>query len=210
MRSEGKKRRSDRRTLLCFGSGIGRSLLRKALSALLAFCAASHGTGAFGQEEGPSEYQIKAAFLFHFAQFVDWPVDAFKHADSPLIYCTLGEDPFHGVLDASLNGKTVGARALQVRHLRKVAEAQGCHVLFIGMEQRKGIGAALASLDRSPTLTVGEAESFAAEGGMIGFCLEENKVRFEINVGAAERANLKISARLLALAKTVFGRPKGD
>jgi hypothetical protein len=179
-------------------------------AATLVLAASIYAQPTVGQGSTSTEYQVKAAFLFHFAQFVDWPVEAFKQADSPLIYCTLGGDPFHGVLDATLNGKTLGSRALQVRHLRKVAEAPGCHVLFIGAEEEEDIAAGLASLVRSPILTVGEAENFAAAGGMIGFCLEDNKVRFEINVGAAERANLKISARLLALAKTVIGRAKGN
>lgn len=185
-------------------------MLRAALGMLLACGAAAHARLEGEQGDGPSEYQIKAAFLFHFAQFVDWPAEAFKQADSPLIYCTLGEDPLHGALEATLAGKTVGSRAVQVRHLRKATEAQGCHVLFIGAEEKKDMARVLASLGGNPTLIAGEAENFAADGGMIGFCLEQNKVRFEINMAAAERANLRISARLLALAKTVVGRGKGD
>jgi hypothetical protein len=83
-------------------------------------------------------------------------------------------------------------------------------VLFVGAEERKDISEALATVRGAPTLTVGETEHFAADGGMIGFCLDENKIRFEINLEAAERANLKISARLLVLAKTVIGRPGGN
>jgi len=161
------------------------------------------------QNDVAGEYQIKAAFLFHFAQFVDWPPQSFKEADSPIVYCTLGEDPFRGALEASLNGKMLGQRPLQVRHLRKASEATECQVLFVA-DERKNLAATLASVEGSPILTVGETEHFAAEGGMIGFCLEDNKIRFEINVAAAEHAKLRISARLLALAKTVIGRPKGN
>jgi hypothetical protein len=161
------------------------------------------------QANSPSEYQVKAAFLFHFAQFVDWPPGAFKEADSPLTYCTVGEDPFHGALDASLNGKTIGSRSARVQHFKRVAEIQGCQVLFIGALERKSIPAALAGLRESPILTVGETENFAREGGIIGFFLEDNKVRFDINLVAAQRAKLQISARLLTLAKTVIGSPKG-
>jgi uncharacterized protein DUF4154 len=156
-----------------------------------------------------SEYQVKAAFLFHFAQFVDWPAEVFKDADSPLTYCTLGEDPFHGALDATLNGKTVGARAFRVQHFKQVQELRECQVLFLGAAEKKILAAELERLRGAPILTVGESESFAQEGGMISFFLEDNKVRFNINLGAAERAKLKISARLLALAKTVIGGPKG-
>jgi hypothetical protein len=164
---------------------------------------------ASAQGDASSEYQVKAAFLFHFAQLVDWPAEAFKGADSPLTSCTIGGDPFHGALDASLSGKTIGARPLRVQHFEKTEEAQGCQVLFIGTAEKKSIPAMLANLKREGVLTVGESEHFAQEGGMIGFFLEDNKVRFEINLNAAERAKLKISARLLALAKTVIGGPKG-
>jgi hypothetical protein len=163
----------------------------------------------WGQSNANSEYQVKAAFLFHFAQFVEWPPEAFQEADSPFTYCTIGEDPFRGALDTSLNGKTLGARSLRVRHIKQAEEIAGCQVLFIGAEEKKSLQAELANADGSATLTVGEAEHFAQDGGMIGFCLEDNKIRFEINLRAAEHAKLRISARLLALAKAVIGGPKG-
>lgn len=155
------------------------------------------------------EYSVKAAFLFHFAQFVDWPPEVFKDAATPLTYCTVGEDLFHGALDASLNGKTIDGRWVRVLHFRQAQEIQGCQVLYIGTPEKKVISAALADLKGTPVLTVGESENFVQAGGMIGFFLEDNKVRFEINLNATERAKLKISARLLALAKTVIGGPKG-
>ncbi len=164
-------------------------------------------TGAQGNAS--SEYQVKAAFLFHFAQFVDWPPEAFKDATSPLTYCTAGEDPFHGALEASLNGKMIGERPVRVVHFRQPQEIQGCQIVFLGTPEKKFISATLESLKASPVLTVGESENFVQGGGMIGFFLEDNKVRFEINLTAAERSKLKISARLLALAKTVIGGPKG-
>jgi uncharacterized protein DUF4154 len=152
---------------------------------------------------------VKAAFLFHFAQFVDWPPEAFKDATSPLTYCTAGEDPFHGALDASLNGKMIGARPVRVVHFRQPQEIRGCQIVFLGTPEKRFISAALENLKASPVLTVGESENFVQGGGMIGFFLEDNKVRFDINLSAAERSKLKISARLLTLAKTVIGGPKG-
>jgi hypothetical protein len=167
------------------------------------------GRWVSAQANPSSEYQVKAAFLFHFAQFVDWPSEAFKDAATPLTYCTVGEDLFHGALDASLNGKTIDGRWVRVLHFRQAQEIQGCQVLYIGTPEKKVISAALADLKGTPVLTVGESEDFVQAGGMIGFFLEDNKVRFEINLNATERAKLKISARLLALAKTVIGSPKG-
>jgi hypothetical protein len=165
--------------------------------------------GSLPANSTAEEYSIKAAFLFHFAQFVDWPQGAFREANSPLTYCTLGEDPFRGALDASLSGKTIGARPLQVRHLKQPQGIQGCHVLFIGEGEKKQLPTVLAMVKASPVLVVGESERFAQDGGMIGFCLEENKICFEINLEAAEHAKLKISSRLLALAKTVIGGERG-
>lgn len=164
---------------------------------------------ASAQTSPAGEYEVKAAFLLHFAQFVDWPPEVFKGAGSPLTFCTAGGDPFHGALDASLNGKAIDGRWVRVLHFRQAQEIQGCQVLFLGTPEKKSIAAELANLKGAPVLTVGESEHFAQDGGMIGFFLEDNKVRFEINLEAAEHAKLKISARLLALAKTVIGGPKG-
>jgi hypothetical protein len=162
-----------------------------------------------GQSNPSSEYEVKAAFLFHFAQFVEWPPDTFKEAGTPLVYCTIGEDPFHGSLEAALNGKTIGARSLHVRHLKQPSELQGCQVVFLGEKEKRLFPTVLELLKSSPVLIVGESEHFVQDGGTIGFFLEENKIRFEINLDAAEKAKLKISSRLLALAKTVVGNPRG-
>lgn len=178
---------------------------------ILAICALlSTAWRASAQANPSSEYAVKAAFLFHFAQMAEWPSSAFKDPNAPLTFCTLGEDEFHGALDEDISGKTIGNRALRTQHLKQLAGAEGCQVLYLGADDKKRIPALLASLKDSPVLTVGETEHFAQEGGMIGFFLEENKVRFEINLGSAERAKLRISAKLLALAKTVIGGSRGN
>jgi len=164
---------------------------------------------ASAQVNPSSEYQLKAAFLFHFAQFVGWPEEAFKDAKSPLTYCTIGEDPFHGALEASLSGKMIGARPFRVQHFQQPQDIQGCQILFIGAGDRNLLPTVVASLKGNSVLTVGESEHFAEDGGMIGFLLEENKIHFEINLEAAEHAKLKMSSRLLALAKTVIGGHRG-
>ena len=154
-------------------------------------------------DSAAEEYEVKAAFLFHFAQFVDWPADAFPDGSSPLMYCTLGDDPFRGVLDASLNGKTIGTRPIRIWHLKPAQDVQGCHVLFFGASEKKSIPAVLSGIQGKPVLTVGETERFVTSGGIIGFCLVENKVRFDINLDNAEKGRLKISSRLLSLARTL-------
>ena len=164
--------------------------------------------GLGGQASRTSEYDVKAAFLFHFAQFVEWPAEAFAEVNSPLTYCTLGEDPFRGSLDESVKGKSVGSRPLRVQHLKERGPIEGCQVLFIAAAEKRWQGEELAIANGHPVLTVGETDHFAAGGGVIGFCLEENKIRFEINLEAAGKAKLKISAKLLTLAKTVIGNAR--
>jgi hypothetical protein len=184
---------------------------RRLVATLLAALVSSAGAPVvLAQQNASSEYQVKAAFLFHFAQFVEWPPDTFRDADSPLTYCTMGEDPLSGALDQSLSGKTIGARSLRVQQLKPSQPAQTCQVLFIGALETRKISEIMASVSGRPILTVGDTEHFAADGGVIGLVIEANKIRFEINLEAAEKANLKISARLLALAKTVIGNPKGN
>ena len=179
------------------------AIARAALLCLMSVCVDS------AQTNPSSEYQVKAAFLFHFAQFVEWPEETFKDANSPLTYCTIGADPFHGALDAALSGKTVGARSLRVMHYRQLQEVRGCQVLFIGEGEHRLVPPLLTSLKGIPALTVGESQDFVQDGGMIGFLLEEDKIRFEINLDAAEHARLKVSSRLLALAKRVIGGQRG-
>jgi hypothetical protein len=143
---------------------------------------------ANGQASGSGEYQVKAAFLFHFAQFVDWPAEAFSSDTSPISYCTLGDDPFQGALDASLSGKMIGTRVIRVQHLKQGQGISGCQILFIGGLEKKRLSSVLAGLKGAPVLTVGDADHFVNEGGVIGFCMEEKKIRFEINLSAATEA----------------------
>jgi hypothetical protein len=157
------------------------------------------------QSAGTSEYDVKAAFLFHFAQFVEWPAETFKNANAPLTFCTMGEDPFRGRLDESVKGKFVGKRGLVVLHLKDREEIGSCQVLFLSAVEKKRQAEYLASASGHAVLTVGETDNFTQQGGIIGFFLENNKVRFEINVETAEKARLEISSRLLLLAKNVLG-----
>jgi YfiR/HmsC-like len=148
------------------------------------------------------EYHVKAAFLFHFAQLVEWP-DAPDESGSSLLLCTLGDDPFHGELESTVEGKQIGSRVLRIRHLSEAKVTRGCNMVFISRSENRHLAAILASLRNSPILTVGEADDFLTSGGIIRLCLEGNKVRFEINREAAESARLRISSTLLLLARKV-------
>jgi hypothetical protein len=152
-----------------------------------------------------AEYQVKAAFLFHFAQLVDWPADSQDGTNNSLFLCTFGGDPFQGALEATVEGKTIGNRAIHVLHLTQPKDMQSCQVLFFDKAQSRNIPTLVAGLQKTPVLTVGETAGFLDAGGMIRFLLEADKVRFEINLGAAESARLKIGSRLLILAQNVVG-----
>lgn len=174
---------------------------RHALSLLVILMATYGPSHAQGKTE---EYHVKAGFLFHFAQLVDWPTAA---AGGPAFdLCTLGDDPFRGELENTLNGKTIGSKPIRVLHLKQPQEASSCQVLFISNNEDPHLSKILEGLGNSAVMTVGESENFISRGGMIRFCLDQDKVRFEINLKASDPAGLKFSSRLLLLAKNVFGK----
>ena len=154
------------------------------------------------------EYQVKAAFLFNFAKFVEWPNEAFSDPNAPLVITVFGEDPFNGSLEA-VKGKLVNNRKLTIRRVKDIQEIGKSNVLFVSPSARKELGRILEALQGQNVLTVGEDGAFTQCGGIINFVKEDNRVRFEVNVTAAERAGLKISSRLLALARIVKGSAQG-
>jgi hypothetical protein len=157
--------------------------------------------GASGQSSTPTEYQVKAAFLYNFAKFVDWPPDAFAQPSAPLHLCVFGEDPFGGELERIVHQKTVAGHPLRVLQPKRVDQAKHCHILFVGSGDSREIRSLLEALKGSSTLTVGENSEFTRLGGVINFLLDSGRVRFEINPDAAHEARLKISAKLLSLAR---------
>ncbi|MGD0920157.1 MAG: YfiR family protein [Terriglobia bacterium] len=158
---------------------------------------------ARAQAEGVGEYQVKAAFLYNFAKFVEWSPEAVPKADAPFILGVVGEDPFGPVLEETLKGKTANGHPFAIRRFRREEDARGCQILFTSSSDQRYIRSLLAILKGSSVLTVGETEGFCRLGGIVNFTLEEDKVRFEINRDAAERARLKISSKLLSVAKVV-------
>jgi hypothetical protein len=153
------------------------------------------------QESPPTEYQIKAAFLFNFAKFVEWPAPAFAEETSPMVIGILGENPFRDDLERMIQGKTINNRPLVIKAFRSPAEATNCHVLFISTSEKTRLPDVFASLRGTSVLTVGETERFTEAGGMIKFVLEGGKIRFQVNDAAARSAGLKISSKLLSLAQ---------
>lgn len=168
------------------------------LAALLAFLAEPLPA----QSPVSREYQIKAAFLFNFAQFVEWPATAFTNTDAPLCIGVLGDDPFGGALEQTLKDETIRSHKLTVQRSRRVEDLKGCQMIFISRSEKGRMPAILSALD-GMTLTVSETEDFARRGGMINFFLDGNKVRFEINPATAQSKGLKISSQLLSLGKII-------
>ena len=162
-------------------------------------------SGAPGAQAQPSldrEQQIKAAFLYNFVKFVDWPIEVLPETSDTISICVLGDDPFYETLE-TIKGKTVKGRRLAVRRVGAVKDLESCHVAFIGAAEEKRLPQLMQRLQGSSVLTVGDMEGFTQSGGIINFVVEKNKVRFEINVNRAERARLKLSSQLLGLARVV-------
>ncbi len=168
--------------------------------------------GAAAQGPSPTlEYQVKAAFLYNFAKFVDWPPESWSRPDAPFVIGILDREPFDDVLEQVVRGKTVGGRALAIRRLKEPEEAAGCQIVFVGPRETSLLPALLRALHRAAVLTVGDTETFTRQGGMVNFVVQDNRVRFEINTSAAEQAGLTISSKLLQLATIVRDvRPAED
>jgi YfiR/HmsC-like len=169
------------------------------LSALLF----SGGLGLSVQAAAPREYQLKAVFLFNFAQFVEWPPQAFADAQTPLVIGVLGRDPFGAYLDEAVRGETVNNRSLVVRRYGRVEDIDTCHILFISRSEGDRLEKILARLRGRNILTVGDAEGFGLHSVMIRLVTVENKIRLRINLEVAQAANLRISSKLLRSAEIV-------
>jgi len=178
---------------------VPRRLLR-ASGLLLAMASVAPLAGP-ARAEVPSapEYQLKAVFIYNFDQFVDWPDGAFPKADSPLVITVLGDNPFGTVLEQVTRGKQIRGHEIVVRYAQDVAKIGQTHVLFVGAPYNQNPSEVLQKL--TGVLTIGDTDNFTAAGGMIRFYSERSKLRFEINTRAADKAGIKVSAKLLHLAK---------
>lgn len=159
--------------------------------------------GVVTQAQSATEYQVKAAFLFNFAKFVEWPADAFASPDAPLQLCILGQDPFGHAFEQGIDDKMVRGHRIEIIHPSGLPQARSCQIIFAASSEEPRLREILHGLKGASVLTVGDAPGFAQMGGIINFVLDNNRVRFEINLRAAERAGLKLSARLLTVAKLI-------
>ena len=185
-------------------ASFGRRHISVSIFALLCIAVLVAGASQTARAQSAAdEYQVKAAFLFHFAQFVDWPGDVLNARDPSLKLCILDDEPRRQELQSTIEGKTIGSRLFHVRLIGQPQDIQGCNILFLSRDETRRQTAILKSLHGIPVLTVGETSNFLSDGGMIRFHIEEDKIRFDINLEAAESSQLKISSRLLLLATSV-------
>ena len=150
----------------------------------------------------PTDYEVKAAFLYNFAKFVRWPDDAV--GGPRFVVAIVGDDPFGAVIDRAFVGKTVLGRPVEIRRTRMVREAAGAQMAFIGSSERARLAEVLAALKGESILTVGDMDRFTDGGGMVGFRLKDSTVRFEVNLRELRQARLQMSSQIIRLAQRVI------
>ncbi len=169
----------------------------------LAVCASPR---VWAQAEQTVQYPLKLAYIYNVTKFVEWPKEAFSNSSSPLVICIAGRDPFPADAEHELRSRTSGGRPIDVRKITTRDNPGVCQIVFISDAEQKNAAGMLASAENTSALTIGESEGFAERGGVVNLVIQDAKIRFEINTGAAERKHLIISSRLLTLAKIVHNQ----
>jgi len=155
----------------------------------------------------PLEYAVKAAFIYNFAKFVEWPKES-SSKEGSFVIGILGRDPFGGALQQTVSGKTIRERKITVKQFSRIEDAIGSDILFISTSEKEGVAQILRRLDGAPVLTISDLGRFSEQGGMIEFVIDHDRVRFAINPGASAQAGLKPSSQLLKLARIITGPGK--
>lgn len=174
-----------------------------ALCGVLWLCASPSSRAA----EVTKEDQIKAAYLYNFTKFIEWPGRCFSNTGDPIVIAVLGPAEFSAELEKIVKDRKVNGRGISVKSVAAAEEVRAVHVLFVSATDEARFEDLRPLIESSPVLAIGESPLFANAGGTINFVLEEDKVRFEINMDSAERAGLRISAHLQKLAKVIRKRP---
>lgn len=177
-------------------------------AALLVLVSLGEPLAGGSPEDGLDEYQVKAAFLYNFAKFVEWPAGTFPTSKEPLAICVLGQNPFGHSLEDAVTGKAVEGRPLIIRYITNVKQITACQMLFIASAEGKRATPIIGAINTQGVLTIEDSDTDGTAGEVINLRLARGKVRFDINVEAAERAKLRISSRLLALARIIGPAPR--
>lgn len=180
-----------------------RNGLRIGLASILFAGLLPSSSFCFTQGAIDSEYRSKANFLAAFPNFIEWPAEAFPSESAPLVLCVFGNFSFGTALTELTRGASIRGRKVEVRWQHKEQELRSCQILFVSRSEEKRYGRILKTIQGASVLTVGETPNFLANGGVIEFVVEEAKLQFEVNLGAAQDARLRISSNMLALARHV-------
>jgi hypothetical protein len=159
--------------------------------------------GMQAQNAKPSEYDVKAAYLFNFSRFVEWPAKTAETANDSFAICVLGRDPFGTALNTTVARETVAGKNVVAKQILSPQDADHCRVLFISSSEDRRLKQILDVLGTASILTVSDLPRFTERGGMVQFVLAENRVRFEVNSAITERAGLTLSSELLKVAVNV-------
>ena len=152
------------------------------------------------------EYQVKAIWMLNFTRYVDWPASTFATKEAPCIVGVLGKDPFGDELEAAFMKKAVKGRPFVLRRVNRDTEVSACHMLFVPAAERRTWRDMQATMSKAPVLTIGEADGFLDQGGIINFLIKDASIAFEIDLRAAQRAGIKFDANLLKIAAKVKGK----
>jgi uncharacterized protein DUF4154 len=156
---------------------------------------------ALTKPSAPTEYEVKAAFIYNFGKYIAWP--ASPDSNKPFVIGLIGKDPFGRVLDEAMRGQTVQDRPVIVRRFTRVEQIRNCDILFIASSEKANVPHILSTLGKSPVVTIGDMARFAERGGMINLTMQRDRVRFEVNIDAFTRVGLKAGSQLLRLARIV-------
>jgi len=190
------RRQRFARVFACFGACV---------AVMFCFCARA----ATAQSSAtPSQAEIRAAFVFNFVKFTEWPTQAYPDAGSPLTTCFLGADDVRAAFQTISKGKALNGRFLESRAVRSAADMRSCQVLYVESPRSPVVIDALKNARQRDSLAIGTSEDFLACGGMLRLQVENNRMRFDVNVGAIGRTKIKLSSKLLALARSVVDLPE--
>ena len=179
-----------------------RRFVRRRWKVLFTLCFVGLLSDVAQTQAPPSESELKAAFIYNFAKFAEWPPGSFSSPSAPIHLCVLGNNALRAELQTIVADKSIASRPLQARSVDRF-EIKDCHVLFVGLSDSYRLRQALQAAQGASVLTIGDNARFLDQGGMINFILDQNRIRFEVNLKAAQAAHLQLSSKLLSLAKTV-------
>jgi YfiR/HmsC-like len=176
---------------------------RRLLLFLVASCLLIAVPGLWAQYAKPTDYQVKAAYLYNFGRFVQWPAMASPAKGDSFNICVLGQDPFGSTLDSTLAGQKIAGKRVAARRISSPQDSGNCQILFLSSSEDARLSEIMKALDKSAVLTVSDMPQFSRRGGMIQFVAEGDRIRFEVNLAAAQNAGLSLSSELLQVAASV-------